>query len=230
MNKTNVVFLTLLAGLGGSLAQASTVAAVETTDGSSFAWRDVIGANQSATVGWRFTVGPQNLELTALGIYDGGADGLQTSHDVGIWTSGGANLAQVTVASGTAATLVGSYRYEAVAPLTLFAGQTYYVGAYFAPVVDRCGSSCGDEMLAFGTESYAPGVTYLDSRQTRAIIGAGPLSFPDLDAEITQGFFGPNFLLTAADPVATPEPAALGLAGFGLVLVAGAFRRTRHSK
>ena len=43
-----------------------------------------------------------------------------------------------------------------------------------------------------------------------------------------EGFFGPNFLLTAADPVGTPEPASLGLAGFGLVLVAAALRRTRQ--
>jgi len=80
MKKTNFVLLALLAGLGGIHADAGTVPAVETTDGTAFTWRLVIGADQSATMGWSFVVGSQNLELNALGIYDQGADGLQTSH------------------------------------------------------------------------------------------------------------------------------------------------------
>jgi hypothetical protein len=126
---------------------------------------------------------------------------------------------------------LGSYRYESVAPLTLTAGQTYFVGAHFAPVVDRCGRACGDSLLAFGSETYAPGVTFLNATQSLPVIGDGPLVFPNLDAGIAgEGFFGPNFLLTTVDPIAAPEPASLGLAGLGIgVLLAGAFRRSCHS-
>lgn len=229
MKKTVLVLLTLLAGFGATRADAGPVPAVETTSGSSFAWRDIIGANQSATTGWSFKIGSQDLELDALGLFDLDANGLEDAHPVGIWTSGGTLLRQVTVPSGTGGTLVGSYRYAAVAPLNLTAGQTYFLGAYFGPVVDRCGSACGDPQLVFGAETFAPGITFLLSQQTRAIIGPGSLAFPGLDAEIPQGFFGPNFQLTAADPrdpAATPEPASLGLAGLGIgaLLVSASWR------
>src|SRR6185295_18206917 len=216
MKKLHILLIALLSGFGSICAKGASVAAVQTIDGTAFAWRDVIGSNHSGTMGWSFVVGGQDLDVDALGIYDHGANGLQTAHPVGIWTSGGALLAQVTVPLGTAGTLVGSYRYGSIAPLTLTAGHTYVVGTYFAPVIDRCGSACGDEMLVFGTETFASGFTYLHSNQNRAKIGDGSLAFPDLDGEIAEAFFGPNFLITAADPVAAPEPTSLVLAGLGI--------------
>jgi hypothetical protein len=63
------------------------------------------------------------------------------------------------------------------------------LGAYFGPVVDRCGAACSDAQLVFGTETFAPGITYVQLRQNLSIIGAGALAFPDLDAQVAQGFF-----------------------------------------
>jgi uncharacterized repeat protein (TIGR01451 family) len=189
---------------------------VQTANGTPFTWRSIIGADQSATIGWSFSVGAVSLQLTALGIYDHNGDGIEDAHPVGIWTAAGALLAQATVPAGTAGTLVGSYRYVTVAPLTLSAGQTYVVGTYFGPVIDRCGSACGDASLVFGTETFDPRITFLQSRQNRAIIGGGSLAFPNLDAGVAGGaFFGPNFLLvspsadlsiTKTDGVTTATP------------------------
>jgi hypothetical protein len=209
MKNNSLVLLTLLTGIGAFRANASSVAAVQTTDGTAFTWRNIIGANQSATIGWSFQVGAQNLELDALGMFD----------------SGGTLLSQVTVPAGITATLVGGYRYESVTPITLTAGSMYFIGAYFGPVIDRCGTACGDASLVFGSETYAPGITFLLSNQTRAIIGAGPLNFPGLDAEIPEGFFGPNFLIGMPDATPTPEPASLACASLGVAtLLIGAFR------
>jgi hypothetical protein len=38
--------------------------------------RDFIGADQSFTAGWEFTVGSSNISITDLGIFDAGSDGL----------------------------------------------------------------------------------------------------------------------------------------------------------
>jgi hypothetical protein len=191
-----VVLLSLPIVLGAPRAEAATVPAVQTANGTAVNWRNFIGANQSASVGWSFSVGAQDQEVVALGIYDAGMVGLADAHAVGIWTSGGTLLAQAFVPSGTAGTLVGSYRYTAIAPLTLTAGQTYFVGTYFGPVPDQCGSACGDVLLYSGPETYAPGIAFLQARQTLPAAGAGSLAFPNLNAGIPEGVFGPNFLLT----------------------------------
>jgi len=211
-----LLILSLLTGFGASRAEAGTVAAVQTANGNSATWRNIIGSNQSATIGWSFSVGAVS-ELTALGIYDHDGDGIEDAHPVGIWTAAGALLAQATVPVGTAGTLVGSYRYVTLAsPLTLSAGQTYMIGAYFGPVSDICGSACGDASLYSGQETYDPRITFLQSRQNLAINGNGSLAFPNLDAGVPgEAFFGPNFLLVApsadlsitnTDGVATATP------------------------
>ena len=201
MRNIAAVLLCLLAAIHCGDATAQAVPAVQTSSGFSAAWRDVIGANQSATVGWSFSVGAQTLQVEALGIYDDGANGMQNAHQVGIWTAAGTLLAQTTVPAATAAALVGSYRYVTITPITLSAGKTYVVGTMFAPVVDRCGSACGDVLLALGTQSYDSRIRFLQSRQTRAVIGAGTLTFPNVDAEIAEGIFGPNVLFSTSTPV-----------------------------
>jgi len=149
------------------------------------------------TVGWSFSIGSQDVQVTALGIYDDLADGLADAHAVGIWTNGGTLLAEVTVPSGTTATLVGSYRYTPITPVTLAAGQTFVVGAYFPP----CGSSCGDSFLNGGKEIFDARITFLQSQNSAPQSGTGSLAFPSGNLGIPpQGMFGPNLLFVAPAP------------------------------
>jgi hypothetical protein len=220
-NKTLAV--ALLAGILTLPAAAGTVAGITSAVGPDVAWRGFLGSDQSATVGWTLQVGDVDIELLSLGVFDKGGNGLNTSHGVGIWTDAGTLLRQTTIPAGTAAGLVDGYRYESVAALTLTAGQKYRLGAYYGPVADRCsGTACGDELIYNATSVFANGVTFVQSVQQRGLIGARPLGFPDVDAGIPQGVFGPNFLMTEIPlppppPSSVPEPGSVGLAGLGSV-------------
>jgi hypothetical protein len=89
--------LMLIAACGAIRADASATAAVETANGTSFAWRDIIGADRSATTGWSFLVGSQDLEVDALGIFDQDGDGLEDAHPTWYLDQRWQLLAQVTV-------------------------------------------------------------------------------------------------------------------------------------
>ncbi len=204
MHTIATALLAVFLAVAAHPAQAVDVAAVRTTDGLSADWRNTIGANQSATAGWAFRVGPEAVQVQALGLYDV-ANGLKNAHPIGLWTAGGTLLAQATLPAGTASLRIGSYRYVAITPVTLNPGQTYVVGAYFGPVADQCGTACGDVMLYRGNETYDPRISFVQSRQTLSVAGAGTLAYPGVNAGIDEGFFGPNFLL-AAD--LTPDPFA----------------------
>jgi len=78
--------------------------------------------------GWAFTTNAP-VTITELGYFDSYQDGLQNSHDVGIWDSSGALLGWATVPSGTSAVLDGPFRFVPISPIALDADQTYIIGA-----------------------------------------------------------------------------------------------------
>src|SRR4051812_40537383 len=101
MKKIALILLASVTLFGAVRANAASIAAVQTTDGTAIDWRNIIGANQSATSGWSFKIGAQDVELDAFGLFDLDGDGLESAHAVGIWNNGGTLLAQVTIPSGT---------------------------------------------------------------------------------------------------------------------------------
>lgn len=141
----------------------------------------------SMTVGMELTP-TADISVTSLGVFDGGVDGagLQTDHDVGLWDDSGTLLASVTVTNSD--TLTNDFRYAAISPVILTAGQKYYLGAYYPNL------SGGDKDSA-SIKTDSPFVTIPNNAYV--LVGSG-LSYPDpaLAYQTTPGNY-PAFMLAA---------------------------------
>jgi hypothetical protein len=170
--------------------------------------------NAGGTVGLSFFP-TSDLLVTDLGYFDDDGDGNVISHQVGLWnTTSLVPLALVTVQAGTASSLVGQYRYEAITPITLTAGVQYRLGA-------RIENASGDVWPDLsGTFTLILPVTNIHARYDLA---AG-LNRPDVDAA-TGGFYqAPNLI---ASVVEVPEPGAVTLAFFGIAGLCRVVRKRR---
>jgi Domain of unknown function (DUF4082)/PEP-CTERM motif len=170
-------------------------------------------------LGWQFSV-PQAVQVTALGWFDWGQDGLNRSHEVGIWDSATQGLlASVVVAQGNTATLDGFFRWaDLAAPLLLQPGVSYRIagldiGAGGDPHV-------WDNPIG-GFSGHVNGLTVSSAVQMGAAgtaIGGVASSFSYPSGQIGDAraaLFGPNMVLSAV-----PEPATALLLMGGLALLA----------
>lgn len=158
--------------------------------------------NPSFTLGWQFTT-TQAIDVTALGIFDSGQDGLVDSYPIGIWNGSGTLVASAVVASGTVDPLTNQFRYAAITPVLLNPG-TYNIGALF---------TTGDDPLFFAnfiapTNFATDALITFDQGQ---YVGGPTLADPTSANPGSPGYFGPDFLLTAV-----PEPASITLLSAGL--------------
>jgi hypothetical protein len=181
------------------------------TQALSFTGGTTLTANNGFTVGWSFTLGGP-VTLTSLGVYDGvqnGAagfsgspgDGLAQAHTINLWTEAGTLVASVVVPGGTAAPLLGGFRYASVSPL-LLAGGNYVIAAVFPNVTSFVNA---DTVVGLASSlTMASGVTFTGAR---IVAGDG---FPQPLPPAGNGEFGPNFQFTSA-PSAVPENGASGL-------------------
>jgi hypothetical protein len=158
------------------------------------------------TYGWRFTVGNSPLSVSQLGYYDHGANGLFDSHPVGIWQLDGSLVVQATVPSGTVGTLIDSFRFVSITPVTLNANQTYVIGGW--------SPSASDLVIAGSpTATIASEITYNIAAYAAPEDNFG---FPGSTYNATYGVMGPNMEFSAV-----PEPRHYAMiAGFGLVAFA----------
>jgi len=166
------------------------------------------------TLGTLFTVGAQPITISQLGVFDQGTNGLATSHDVGIWTSGGTLLGQATVPSGTSATLIGEFRYTTLSgPLVLTAGQSYVIGAVFQATGDAA-------FFSDGTSTFSTAATGYSGRY----VSTTSLAFPTATGP-SSAFYSANAVYVVG---AVPEPSTYAL-GFGVVALGlAAYRRRSH--
>jgi hypothetical protein len=102
------------------------------------------------TVGFEFTAN-STFTIDSLGYFDANQNGLQDSHDIGIFDTSGTLLTSATVLSGTASSLDGKFRYANISSFTLNAGQTYRIG----------GSSTSADGYNYGNFSSAPAIVGL---------------------------------------------------------------------
>jgi len=172
------------------------------------------GNNQNQSVGWQFNV-VTPLTVTALGWFDDGANGLVTSHTVGIWDPTGTLLASVLVPSGTVGILDGQFRVINIAPLLLSVGTGYIVGGEnFDSNTERLAANVSqtvDSRIQFVNPTFSS----LSSGFTR------PTNF----SIATTGFYGPSFSVLAQTPV--PEPTTMLLLGTGVMGIAAKVRKRR---
>ncbi len=168
----------------------------------------------TSTRGYSFDVtATGGIAVSALSVYDAGADGLSQSHDVGLWDTAGTLLAFATIPAGTLAPLdtSGLFRYVPIAPVTLTVGTSYAVGAFFLV------NSADQQAFNFSNIVAAPGIQYDEARYSNN--GASGLSFPATAINSFSGEPGGSF-----DVGIVPEPSAGLLMAGGLFALVGIAR------
>jgi hypothetical protein len=197
-----VIFVALCV-FGGTTAHAIPINAVAISGGS------VVNPNTFTVVGWIFKA-EQNINVTALGMWDESGDGFAASGlDVGLWDVAGNLLASTSVNSGN--TLTNGFRFASIGATSLTAGTNYVIGGLTGP---------SDQYRATATVTNSAGASWLGARYVN-----GPsLAFPTNTFVNTAGWFGANFQYE--QPAAAPVPATLALFGFGLLSLGWSRRRT----
>jgi hypothetical protein len=189
---------------------AASLLGIDITNPSAFT-----SSNNLETVGYEFAVNGQPVEVTALGVFDGGsianlnlAAGATT---VQLWTATGTALLASPV-SVTAANSFqdGLFAFVSVTPITLAANSNYIV------------ASQGDGLdfalfLQSGDYTVDPYITYVAGEYNQTQFS---LNFPNVTGG-DVGVFGGNVELV-------PEPMSLSLFGFGLAGL-GLLRRRKRA-
>jgi hypothetical protein len=179
----------------------------------------VVAGNQSfgGPLGMDFNVNSP-IEITALGVFDSNADGLNSQLTVYIYDrTTGTALAQEVFATGNTGTLVDGERFLALAtPLDLAAGFQGSIVAegYNVEVEDN-------NALGVGTTNSGGGlISFVGSGRYGTTAG----SFPTIvDVGAANHYGAGTFEFTALKTTATPEPGPGPIVG--CMLVFGAFAK-----
>ncbi len=198
--------------LGLAMPQAEATLVLDVGPGGSRQFCGACGNVSGQTFGWAFDVS-STIQIGGLGAWDSNATAFGPDVEAGLWTGSGTLLASTMISDSSATEAsagAGVWRVENIATLTLGPGR-YVVGLTFFDL---------SPLAQFGTAfTTIPEITYAGAR------GAGVpdsgLSFPDMGIG-SNGFFGPTLLVAEL-----PEPATLGLFGFGLAGLGWAVRRRR---
>lgn len=167
----------------------------------------------NVTTGFKFTA-LQTVSVTALGFHDDQLNGLVSAHEVALYNTSGTQLALATVPVGTAAPLIGQYRYATLASsFQLQAGTQYVLAAY---------TNANDGYRSNGTPTSDPQISISTAG---AFYNYGSsLAFPTTTFAAANFYGTANMLLVAA----VPEPSTWVMLCLGLLAVAGVARRRQR--
>lgn len=206
--KATVVWVTALTALPATLLGAQPGLQWDGSQGDYFGDDD-----GPFTVGFRFRA-ETDFVVTALGAFDYLGDGFSQSHTIGLWdVASGSLIATATVTPGTAAPLVGQFRYVDVAGVNLTGNREYIVAGseFYGATRDLYGS------VPAAAFTMAPGLSYLAPRSAAEAPG---LVFPVLEIGAPfSGVFGANLQITTVPEPSTWDLFAVGLGWGGAVWV-----------
>ena len=167
------------------------------------------------TFGYNFFTGAGGLTVTSLGFWDADGDGLDESHEVGIWdVTGTTLLASAVVGAGTSGNLDSGFRFVSIAPVVLAASTEFLAGAFLGANTDA--------VIRFTAASGSSGVTLGSTRFDFPVFGVFTAPTGTQGTNFDDGYFGPNL-----NGLTVPEPSTLSILGLGLL--AGLGYRRRHS-
>jgi hypothetical protein len=175
-----------------------------------------------ATFGYRFTVGNNPIQITALGMFDDNQDGFTYTHQIALWqaTPTATNLlASVTVPAESPAQ--GQFYYVSLlSPVSLEANTTYALGVTYAagPGTDRIRQASGANRAIFSSDFTGTPASFL-----RVDNPAGTPTYP-----IGGYSFGSDTYIGAnAQYNVVPEPSVVVLLLGGGLLLLWRLRRKR---
>jgi len=189
---------------------AASLLGIDITNPSAFT-----ASNNLETVGYEFAVNNQPVEVTALGVFDGGS---MANLNLGagpttvqLWTASGSHLLASPVSVTTANSFQdGLFAFVSVTPIPLAANSNYIVAA----------QGDGLDFALFlnpGDYTVDPYISYVTGEFNQI---PGSLNFPNMTGG-DVGVFGGNVELV-------PEPMSLSLFGFGLAGL-GLLRRRKRA-
>jgi hypothetical protein len=205
--KANLVLFILLAlivvALMAPQLQAGTLPLITVTSPGE------VYAGSPWTLGFEFSP-QQNVYVTNLGTFDAGS-GLSTSVQVGIWDTSGNLLVSATVPAGTAGILNGSFRYTAITPFLLTAGNRYVIGSYYSGTASSYNTGQG------GSGSMDPTFVIVQDR----FVTAGSLSYPSQTDGYSGAWLGANleYQTTSQTAPSVPTLSTWAMALLAILLV-----------
>jgi len=179
--------------------------------------------SRSFNLGYKFTVGANDITVDQLGYYDANQDGLIVSHDVGIFLESNQDLiVSATISNGTTSPLTGFFRYVSITPTALTANTAYSIA----------GVSLGNTDAYLNSPiglSVNSAITYNVSAYAGYDTG---LAFPNLTDYPSYNVFGGNFtFVTNSSPEVPFEfSPALGLGVLGGTWLVRKVRKKKSAK
>ena len=147
---------------------------------------DVVSLANDATLGWKFSTNVP-IVITHLGYFEFFPGFLNEAHEVGIFDASGTLLVSGSVTGSDS--LDNRFRYIAITPTLLGAGETYTIGGFQTGNVDVLARQVSPLTVD-------PSINFLGGR---VALNVGSLTFPsDIPSSFSEPF-GPNFKFVPAD-------------------------------